>query len=128
MALHVYLEIILYSYTFFLTLTVMFPFNPFVVSVISIKMSYSFVASKSKLLANVKTAVTSPDGMVNVSSAVDTSVIGRETLLELTHNTTGTDTFSIFTVFSTEGEGLAEGLNVEGLMVNLRWLFPLSTL
>lgn len=106
----------------------MFPFNPFVVSVISIKMSYSFVASKSKLLANVKTAVTSPDGMVNVSSAVDTSVIGCETLLELTHNTTGTDTFSIFTVFSTEGEGLAEGLNVEGLMVNLRWLFPLSTL
>jgi hypothetical protein len=84
------------------------------------------VASKSKFLANVNTAVVLPDGLVNVSTVVDTSAIGCVILLELTHNTTMSP--AIFTVFSTGGGGLVGGVYVEGLMVNLRWLFPLSTL
>ena len=112
---------------FFFTLTVMFPFNPSLVSEISIKISYSFVASKSNFLANVKKAVVLPDGMVNVSTEVDTSAIGCETLLELAHKRARVNTFPIFTVSSAGGEGLAGGLNVEGLIVNLRWLFPLRT-
>ena len=110
---------------FFFTLTVMFPFNPSLVSEISIKISYSFVASKSNFLANVKKAVVLPDGMVNVSTEVDTSAIGWETLLELAHKRV--NTFPTFNVSSAGGEGLAGGLNVEGLIVNLRLLFPLST-
>ena len=100
----------------------MFPCCARAVSVTSNKISYSFVASKSKFSANVNIAVVSPDGMVNVSTVVDTSGIGCVILLELRHNTAVNIMVSVatVTVSSTGGGGLVGGVYVEVLTVNRR--------